>query len=59
MDAHENAKTTPHSRMLMIERLRQGWTVAAVAATFGKGQVASRLPGQRATLLQPDFVLSQ
>src|SRR5262245_47725581 len=31
MDMHENARSTPHSRMLMVE----GWTVAAVAAAFG------------------------
>jgi len=31
MDIHENSRTPPHSRMLMIERLETGWTVAAVA----------------------------
>jgi transposase InsO family protein len=35
MDIHENARTTPRSRMLMIERLETGWTVAAVAAAQG------------------------
>jgi transposase InsO family protein len=35
MDIHENARTTPHSRMLMIERLEAGWTVAAVASAHG------------------------
>ena len=35
MDAHENARTTPHSRMLSVERLEAGWTVAAVAAALG------------------------
>ena len=25
MDAHENARTTPHSRMLIVERLAAGW----------------------------------
>ncbi|WP_137180726.1 IS481 family transposase [Roseomonas sp. AR75] len=35
MDAHENARTTPHSRMLIVERLAAGWTVAAVAAALG------------------------
>jgi transposase InsO family protein len=35
MDAHENARTTPHSRMLMVDRLEAGWTVAAVAAAMG------------------------
>ena len=35
MNVHENARTTPHSRMLMIERLRGGWTVADVAAAQG------------------------
>ncbi len=35
MDVHQNARTTPHSRMLMIERLQAGWSVPAVAAAFG------------------------
>ena len=35
MDIHENARTTPHSRMLMIERLEAGWTVSAVAGAQG------------------------
>jgi transposase InsO family protein len=35
MDAHENARTTPHSRMLIVERLAAGWTVAAVATALG------------------------
>lgn len=35
MDIHENARTTPHSRMVMVDRLEAGWTVAAVAAAFG------------------------
>ena len=35
MDIHENARTTPRSRMLMIERLEAGWTVAAVASAQG------------------------
>ncbi len=33
MDAHENARTTPHSRMLIVARL--GPSVAAVAASLG------------------------
>jgi transposase-like protein len=35
MDIHKNARTTPHSRMLMVQRLASGWTVAAVAAAHG------------------------
>jgi transposase InsO family protein len=35
MDIHENARTTRHSRMLMIERLAAGWSVGAVAAALG------------------------
>jgi transposase InsO family protein len=35
MDAHENARTTPHSRMLIVERLRSGWSVTDVAAAMG------------------------
>ena len=34
MDIHDNARTTPRSRMLMIERLEAGWTVSAVAAAL-------------------------
>jgi transposase InsO family protein len=32
---HQNARTTRHSRMLMVQRLASGWTVPAVAAAFG------------------------
>lgn len=35
MDSHENARTTPWGRMLMVERLAAGWTVAGVAAALG------------------------
>jgi transposase InsO family protein len=35
MDVHQNARTTPHSRMLIIERLAEGWTVSAVAVAMG------------------------
>jgi transposase InsO family protein len=35
MDAHENARTTPHGRMLIVERLRSGWSVTEVAAAIG------------------------
>ena len=35
MDSHENARTTPHSRMLIVERLASGWTAAAVALALG------------------------
>jgi len=35
MDSHENARTTPHGRMLMIERLHEGWSVGQVAAAAG------------------------
>lgn len=35
MDVHENARTTPHSRMLIVDRLRAGWPVGAVAAALG------------------------
>ena len=35
MDIHDNARTTRHGRMLMIERLHAGWTVPAVATAFG------------------------
>ena len=35
MDVHENARTTRHSRMLIIERLRAAWSVMAVAQALG------------------------
>lgn len=35
MDIHKNARTTPHSRLLMMERLKRGWSVARVAAAQG------------------------
>jgi transposase InsO family protein len=35
MDVHQNARTTPHGRLLMIRRLAEGWTVTAVAVAFG------------------------
>jgi transposase InsO family protein len=35
MDAHENARTTPLGRMLMVERLRSGWSQAEGAAAMG------------------------
>jgi transposase InsO family protein len=35
MDAHENARTTRHSRRLIVQRLHEGQTIAAVAVAFG------------------------
>ena len=35
MDAHENARTTRRSRMLMVQRSASGWSVAAVASAHG------------------------
>lgn len=35
MDIHKNARTTGHSRMLIIERLNSGWSVPAVANALG------------------------
>ena len=35
MDVHENARTTRHSRMLMVQRLASGWTPAAIARAQG------------------------
>jgi transposase InsO family protein len=35
MDVHQNARTTRHGRLLMIHRLADGWSMAAVAAAFG------------------------
>ncbi len=35
MDSHENARTTPRGRLLMVERLQAGWSVGQVAAAAG------------------------
>jgi len=35
MNVHENARTSRHSRMLVIERLNVGWRVPAVATAMG------------------------
>ena len=35
MDVHDNARTTRHSRMLMVQRLSRGWTIIAVAQAQG------------------------
>ncbi|WP_408906614.1 helix-turn-helix domain-containing protein, partial [Roseomonas sp. CAU 1739] len=35
MDSHKNARTTPHGRMLIVRRLSEGQSVAAVAAAVG------------------------
>jgi transposase InsO family protein len=35
MDVHQNARTTRRGRLLMIQRLAEGWSVAAVAAAAG------------------------
>lgn len=35
MDVHQNARTTRHSRMLMVQRLASGWTAASVAGAQG------------------------
>src|SRR5215211_9040498 len=35
MKLHANARTCPHSRRLAIDRVEQGWTLAAVAEAAG------------------------
>ena len=35
MDVHQNAKTYPSGRRLMVQRLAEGWTIARVGAAFG------------------------
>src|SRR6476619_7851241 len=35
MDIHKNARTTQRSRMLIVERLALGWSVASVATAQG------------------------
>ncbi len=32
---HQNARTTPRSRSLIVQRLQNGWTVTAVAQALG------------------------
>ena len=34
-DSHENARTTPHGRTLIVQRLAEGQSVGAVAAAMG------------------------
>src|SRR3954447_24216764 len=35
MDVHRNARTSRHGRLLLIRRLPEGWSMAAVAAAMG------------------------
>lgn len=35
MNIHDNARTTPRSRLVMMERLDAGWAIIAVASCFG------------------------
>ena len=42
MDAHENARTTPHSRRLIVQRLHQGQSVVAVAEAVGAAESTVR-----------------
>jgi hypothetical protein len=35
MDVHQNAKTTPNGRLLMVQRLAEGWQVARVTVAWG------------------------
>ena len=35
MDIHKNARTTQRSRMLIVERLALGWSVASVGTAQG------------------------
>ena len=35
MDIHQNARTTMHSRMLIVQRLACGWSVTTTAAALG------------------------
>ena len=63
MDSHENARTTPHGRLLMVRRLSAGQSVAIVAAAMGVTPktvrkwrdrfVAEGLPGLRDRSAKP------
>ena len=35
MNIHQNARTNPYSRALLVARIEGGWTAAAAAASFG------------------------
>jgi transposase-like protein len=35
MDVHDNARTTRHSRMLMVQRIASGWSIAVTAQAQG------------------------
>ena len=35
MNIHQNARTNPYSRALLVARVGGGWTAAAAAASFG------------------------
>lgn len=35
MDVHQKDRTTPLGRSLLIRRLAEGWSMAALAAAFG------------------------
>jgi transposase InsO family protein len=48
MDVHKNARTTPHSRAFIAQRVRAGETVAAVARAFSICQRTARKWVQRA-----------
>jgi transposase len=42
MDVHDSARTTRHSRRLMVRRLAAGWTIAADAAAQGVSPKTAR-----------------
>jgi len=50
MDIHKNARTTPHSRALIAQRVHAGETVAAVARAFSICDRTARKWVQRAAL---------
>src|SRR5882672_12009249 len=50
MDIHKNARTTPHSRGLIAQRVHAGETVAAVARAFSICDRTARKWVQRAAL---------
>ena len=50
MDVHKNARTTPHSRGLIAQRVHAGETVAAVARAFSICDRTARKWVQRAAL---------
>ena len=47
MNIHQNARTNPYRRALLVARIKGGWTAAAAAASFGIRKPGHRVTGSR------------